>query len=129
MPFILSLSEFLGDVGCCSFLGPAPISLFWLISGWGNGSVDFWVTLFMMACIGAASGWYASIVLHGEGMGIVGNMVVGFLGAFVGRWLFDYLRIPPISNWSYMGHFIYGLVGSFILLLVFGRFFIQKDSR
>ncbi|MFO7633511.1 MAG: hypothetical protein R6W76_13280 [Caldilinea sp.] len=68
--------------------------------------MDFWVTLFMMACIGAASGWYASIVLHGEGMGIVGNMVVGFLGAFVGRWLFDYLRIPPISNWSYMAHFM-----------------------
>lgn len=90
--------------------------------------MDFWVSLFMMACIGTAAGWSASIILHGQGMGLIGSLVVGWLGAYVGQWMFGYLRIPPLSDWSYMGEFIYSLVGSFALLLVFGRMFIQQDS-
>jgi len=60
-------------------------------------------------------------------MGLVGNVVVGFLGAYVGRWMFDYLHIPPICDWSYMGEFIYGIVGSLALLLIFGRMFVQQE--
>lgn len=90
--------------------------------------MDFWVGLLMMACIGTAAGWSASIILHGQGMGLIGSLVVGWLGAYVGQWMFDYLRIPPLSDWSYMGEFIYSLVGSFALLLVFGRMFVQQDS-
>ncbi|GIK73526.1 MAG: hypothetical protein BroJett021_25140 [Chloroflexota bacterium] len=89
---------------------------------------DFWFAIFMMACIGAASGWFAAIVLHGQGLGIFGNIALGVVGAYVGHWLFDYLRIPPISNWSYFGEFIYGVVGAMVLLLIFGRFFIQKET-
>lgn len=89
--------------------------------------MDFWVSLFMMACIGTAAGWSASIVLHGQGMGLIGSLVVGWLGAYVGHWMFGYLRIPPLSDWSYMGEFIYSLVGSFALLLVFGRMFVHQD--
>ena len=61
-------------------------------------------------------------------MGLIGSLVVGWLGAYVGQWMFDYLRIPPLSDWSYMGEFIYSLVGSFALLLIFGRMFVQQDT-
>lgn len=89
--------------------------------------MEFWVSIFMVLCIGGAAGWFASIILHGQGMGLIGNVVVGFLGAYVGQWLFDYLRIPPLSDWSYMGEFIYAVVGSLALLLVFGRMLIQQE--
>lgn len=91
--------------------------------------MDFWVGIIMAVCIGAAAGWSASIVLHGQGLGLVGNIVVGMIGATIGHWIFDYLRIPPLSDWSYIGEFIYGLIGSMLLLLIFGRIFIQQDSR
>ncbi|MBE2240158.1 MAG: GlsB/YeaQ/YmgE family stress response membrane protein [Caldilineaceae bacterium] len=90
--------------------------------------MDFWVSLGMMLGIGAVAGWTASVILHGQGSGLLGNMVVGFLGAYIGHWMFDYLRLPPLSDWSYLGEFIYGVVGSMALLLVFGRMFIQQDN-
>ena len=43
--------------------------------------------------IGAVAGWLAGIVVRGGGFGIVGNIVVGILGAFVGGWLFPRLGI------------------------------------
>lgn len=89
---------------------------------------NYWVSWFMMVCIGAAAGWSAGLILHGKGLGILGNVLVGILGAYFGRWLFGILHIPPLSDWSYMGEFIYGFVGAMILLLVFGRLFIQPDN-
>lgn len=121
------LSSIFRKIDCCSFLNADRMSL-WLFSGGGGIMNDFWFAIFMMACIGAASGWFAAIVLHGQGLGIFGNIALGVVGAYVGHWLFDYLRIPPISNWSYFGEFIYGVVGAMILLLIFGRFFIQKET-
>lgn len=111
---------------CCSTFSLEKIAV-GLYYGWSRGAMDPLISLGLMLCIGAAAGWFASIILHGEGLGMVGNVVAGIAGAYVGRWLFDYLRIPPISNWSYMGEFIYGLVGALILLLIFGRFFIHKN--
>ncbi len=121
------LSSIFREPGCCAFLNIDKISL-WLLSGGAYMPEDFWFTIFMMACIGAAAGWFAAIVLHGQGLGFFGNVALGVTGAYVGHWLFDYLRIPPISNWSYFGEFIYGVVGAMILLLLFGRFLAQKET-
>lgn len=121
------LSSFSRELDCCSFLNIDKVSL-WLLSGGGTVSSDFWFTIFMMACLGAASGWFAAVVLHGQGLGVFGNIALGITGAYVGHWLFAYLRIPPISNWSYFGEFIYGVIGAMILLLLFGRFLVQKET-
>jgi len=115
------------ETGCCSFLNTEKVSI-WLLSGGASASNDFWFTIFMMAAMGAASGWFAANVLHGQGLGFFGNIVLGVLGAYVGHWLFAYLRIPPISNWSYFGEFIYGVIGAMILMFFFGRFLIQKEN-
>jgi len=36
--------------------------------------------------VGAIAGWLASLIMGG-GFGLVGNIVIGILGAFVGGWL------------------------------------------
>lgn len=38
--------------------------------------------------IGAVSGWLAGQIRQGFGFGLIGNIIVGILGAFVGNWLF-----------------------------------------
>jgi uncharacterized membrane protein YeaQ/YmgE (transglycosylase-associated protein family) len=37
--------------------------------------------------VGAIAGWLAGKVMKGKGFGLVGNIVVGSIGALVGGWL------------------------------------------
>ena len=43
--------------------------------------------------IGFIAGWLAGHVVRGAGLGIVGDVVVGILGAFIGGWLLPRLHI------------------------------------
>ena len=38
--------------------------------------------------VGAASGWLAGQIKQVFGFGLLGNIIIGILGAFVGNWLF-----------------------------------------
>ncbi len=37
--------------------------------------------------IGAVAGWLASMVIKGGGFGLLGNIIIGIIGAVVGGWL------------------------------------------
>lgn len=37
--------------------------------------------------VGAIAGWLAGKVMKGKGFGLIGNIVVGSIGALVGGWL------------------------------------------
>jgi len=37
--------------------------------------------------VGAVAGWLAGMIVKGGGLGLVGDIVVGIVGAFVGGWL------------------------------------------
>jgi uncharacterized membrane protein YeaQ/YmgE (transglycosylase-associated protein family) len=41
--------------------------------------------------VGLVAGVLASIVMGGSGYGLIGDIVIGILGAFVGGWIFDRL--------------------------------------
>ncbi|MGI5310011.1 GlsB/YeaQ/YmgE family stress response membrane protein, partial [Rheinheimera sp. WS51] len=41
--------------------------------------------------IGAVAGWLAGLIMKGRGFGLLGNMVVGIVGAFLGGFLFGIL--------------------------------------
>jgi uncharacterized membrane protein YeaQ/YmgE (transglycosylase-associated protein family) len=43
--------------------------------------------------IGAVSGWLAGQIQRGFGFGLLGNIVIGIIGSFVGNWLFSVLHI------------------------------------
>jgi uncharacterized membrane protein YeaQ/YmgE (transglycosylase-associated protein family) len=47
--------------------------------------------------IGAIAGWLAGQVVTGGGFGLVGDIIVGIIGAIVGGWL-----LPPSSPRSSM---------------------------
>jgi uncharacterized membrane protein YeaQ/YmgE (transglycosylase-associated protein family) len=48
-------------------------------------------TLIIWLVIGAIAGWLAGVIVKGYGFGLVGNIVVGILGAIFGGWLFGAL--------------------------------------
>jgi uncharacterized membrane protein YeaQ/YmgE (transglycosylase-associated protein family) len=73
-------------------------------------------TLLLWLLIGAIAGWLAGLIVRGGGFGLVGNIVVGIIGAFVGGWLFGYLHIA--TGGGLFGEIIGATIGAVVLLFV-----------
>jgi uncharacterized membrane protein YeaQ/YmgE (transglycosylase-associated protein family) len=73
--------------------------------------------------IGALAGWIAEKVTRSD-MGLIMNIVVGIVGAFIGGWIFERLNIVPPGS-EFVASLITAVVGAVLLLLilklVFGR--------
>jgi len=65
--------------------------------------------------IGLIAGWLAGKVIRGGGYGVIGDMIVGVIGAFIGGWLFGVLGI---SAGGFIGSLITAFVGAVILILL-----------
>lgn len=70
--------------------------------------------LFILLLIGAAAGFLAGIIVKGYGFGVVGNIVVGVVGAILGGWLLPQLGLFPGGN--IIGQIISTTIGAVILL-------------
>lgn len=70
--------------------------------------------------IGAASGWLAGLIRQGYGFGLLGNIVVGILGAFIGSWLFRQLNITIGSG--LVSVIVTSVIGALVLLFLIGLF-------
>ncbi|MDG2255367.1 MAG: GlsB/YeaQ/YmgE family stress response membrane protein [Opitutaceae bacterium] len=68
--------------------------------------------------VGGIAGWFAGLILKGEGFGIIGNFVGGVLGAVLGGWLFDALGIS--FGGETVGPIITAAVGANVLLFLIG---------
>lgn len=67
--------------------------------------------------IGAIAGWLAGLLVKGYGFGLIGNIVVGILGAGVAGLLAPRLRLYTESAG---GNIIAALLGALILLAIAG---------
>ena len=81
--------------------------------------VKQWV-IFLL--IGGVAGWLAGLVTKGRGFGIIGCIIVGVIGAFLGGWLFGVLGISVGEKW--IGSLITATIGAIVLLFIIG--FIRK---
>jgi len=72
-----------------------------------------------MILVGAVAGFLAGLILRGGGFGILGNIIIGILGAVVGGWLFGVLKIGAIGS-GFVAQVIPALVGALVLLFVIG---------
>ena len=65
--------------------------------------------------IGLIAGWLAHVILGGRG-GIFGNIAVGLVGAIVGGFLFERLRLEVMPD--FWGNLITATIGAVIFLLI-----------
>lgn len=72
--------------------------------------------LIVWLIVGAIAGFLASKVLTGKGMGLIWDIVVGILGAFLGGWL---ASVANISVGNIFMEIVVAFVGAVILLVVF----------
>jgi uncharacterized membrane protein YeaQ/YmgE (transglycosylase-associated protein family) len=66
--------------------------------------------------IGAIAGWLAGSLVKGGGFGLLGDIVVGILGAFVGGWLAGILHIS--IGGGFISSIITATVGAVVLIVL-----------
>ncbi len=74
-------------------------------------------SILIFLVIGAVAGWLAGQIVKGRGFGLVGNIVVGIVGAFIAGWLLPMLNLGLTGI---IGSIIYATIGAIILLVVIG---------
>jgi uncharacterized membrane protein YeaQ/YmgE (transglycosylase-associated protein family) len=73
--------------------------------------------------IGAIAGWLAGQIMKGSGFGVIGNMIVGIIGALIGGFLF---RILGFIAGGLIAQLITATVGAIVLIWAVGL--IKKKS-
>ena len=70
--------------------------------------------------IGAVAGFLAGLVMEGGGFGLIGNIIIGILGAVVAGYIFPLLGVSiPIADPLFRA-IVVSTIGAIILLFVIG---------
>ena len=76
-------------------------------------------SLIWFLLIGLIAGWLAGQLMRGGGYGVVGDMIVGVIGALLGGWLFGLLGIGGGGLiWSLITAFVGAVILIFLLRLI-----------
>jgi uncharacterized membrane protein YeaQ/YmgE (transglycosylase-associated protein family) len=75
-------------------------------------------SLIILLVVGAVAGWLAGLIVRGFGFGLIGNIIVGIIGAFIAGWLLPRLGIHIARGIP--GAIIHATIGAVLLLLVLG---------
>jgi uncharacterized membrane protein YeaQ/YmgE (transglycosylase-associated protein family) len=70
---------------------------------------------FWFAVVGLVAGWLAGVLMKGGGFGMVGDLVVGVIGALLGSFLFSALGI---SAGGFFGSVVVATVGAVVLIFL-----------
>ncbi len=72
--------------------------------------------LIVLVLVGLIAGFLAGKVMTGKGMGLIWDIVVGILGAFLGGWL---AGLAGIAVGGLLAEIVVAFIGAVILLFVF----------
>jgi uncharacterized membrane protein YeaQ/YmgE (transglycosylase-associated protein family) len=73
-------------------------------------------SLLIILMVGVIAGWLAGQIMQGSGFGIVGDLLIGIVGAFIGSWLLPQLGIH--LGLGIVAAIINATIGALILLLI-----------
>ncbi len=67
----------------------------------------------ILLVVGALAGWIAGLILRRRGFGFVGNLIIGVLGSFLGRFVIGLLGFAAHST---LASVITAVLGALLLL-------------
>jgi uncharacterized membrane protein YeaQ/YmgE (transglycosylase-associated protein family) len=79
-------------------------------------------SLLIFLFIGAMAGWLAGLIVRGFGFGLLGNIVVGIIGAFLAGWLLPALGVHFMIIGPIVTSIIHAMIGAIVLLVIIGLF-------
>ena len=77
-------------------------------------------SLLIILLVGLVAGWLAGQIVQGTGFGLIGDLIIGVAGAFIGDWLLPQLGIHLGS--STISAIVDATIGAVILLLIMRLF-------
>jgi uncharacterized membrane protein YeaQ/YmgE (transglycosylase-associated protein family) len=85
-------------------------------------SIIAWIVL------GLVAGWLAGLVMRGGGYGIIGDIVLGIVGAIVGGWLTGFLLGSDMVSGFNVQSLIVAVLGAIVLIAI-SRLFTGNRER
>ncbi|MCG8584531.1 MAG: GlsB/YeaQ/YmgE family stress response membrane protein [Pirellulales bacterium] len=73
--------------------------------------------LLYFLAIGLIAGWLAGKFLVGRGYGLIGNLIVGVIGAMIGGHI---ARLLQVQDYGRIGDIVTATLGSILLLMLLG---------
>jgi len=73
-------------------------------------------SLLVILFVGIVAGWLAGRVMEGGGFGLIGDLLIGLVGAFIGDWLLPKLGIH--LGVGIVAAIVNAFIGAVVLLLV-----------
>jgi uncharacterized membrane protein YeaQ/YmgE (transglycosylase-associated protein family) len=82
-------------------------------------------SLIIWLVVGVVAGWLAGLVMKGSGYGVLGDLIIGLIGAVIGGFLFSAIGW---SSGGLLGSILVAFVGACVLIFAV-RFLRQGRSR
>ncbi len=79
-------------------------------------------SLLIWLVVGAIAGWLAGLIFKGRGFGLLGNIIVGILGALLGGWLAPKLGISGAATGGFNVASLLTAIGGALILLILASF-------
>jgi uncharacterized membrane protein YeaQ/YmgE (transglycosylase-associated protein family) len=77
-------------------------------------------SLIVILVVGLIAGWLAGKIMRGRGFGVLGDILVGIIGAFVGAWLWGQLHMPLLAGSFWINAVVVSTVGAVVVLFLIG---------
>ena len=73
-------------------------------------------SLLVIIVVGLVAGWLAGKLVRGTGYGLIGDIIIGIIGAFIASWLLPQLGIALGTGWIRL--ILNSTIGAVILLII-----------
>ena len=83
---------------------------------WGHAMYMSNESLIVIIIVGIVAGWLAGVIVRGGGFGLIGDLAIGIVGAFIGDWLLPRLGIH--LGMGTVSLIINATLGAIVLLIV-----------
>jgi uncharacterized membrane protein YeaQ/YmgE (transglycosylase-associated protein family) len=73
-------------------------------------------SLLVILLVGIVAGWLAGQIVEGTGFGLIGDLLIGIVGAFIGNWLLP--RLGVHLGAGIVAAIVNATIGAVVLLLI-----------
>ncbi len=84
-------------------------------------------SIIIILVLGAIAGWLGGLVFKGSGLGLIGNIIVGIAGGFVGYWLLPKLGVNINTGTPWLNYVLTAGIGAVVLLALLNIIFRRNE--